>query len=172
MERPVVIVEYRPEWPAQAEAEMAAIRAALGFRLRAIEHMGSTSVPGLAAKPIVDLMAGLQSLEDASACVPLMESLGYRYRPDLEADMPERRYFSKDIGGVRAFQVHMVELDGEFWRRHLVFRDALRADPALAAEYAALKRRLAAQYGTDRVGYTEAKTDFIQAVEARGAAMR
>ncbi|HYO89405.1 MAG TPA: GrpB family protein [Candidatus Limnocylindrales bacterium] len=165
---PIVIVDYDPTWPAQAFAEMESIRAALGNRLIAIEHIGSTSVPGLAAKPILDLLAGLRTLDNAPACIPLLATLGYIYVPEYEAEMPERRYFRKGTDGARTCHLHMVEIGSPFWARHLKFRDVLRTDSVSAAEYATLKRRLAGEYGEDRTGYTEAKTAFIRAMEARG----
>ena len=162
---PIIIVDYDPAWPAQAAEAMAALRNVLGDRLLDIEHVGSTSVPGLAAKPILDLMAGVPSLDEGRVCIPAIEALGYRYQPD--DTIPERVYFNKGPEGARTHHLHMVVLGGEFWVRHLAFRDALRADPALAAEYAALKRRLAAEYGGNRLGYTDAKTAFIRVVEAQ-----
>lgn len=170
MNNAIVIADYDPVWPAQAAEEIARIRAALGNRLLAIEHVGSTSVPGLAAKPLLDLMGGLQTLDEARACIPHTEALGYRYRPG--DSIPDRVYFNKGPEGARTHHLYLVELGGEYWVRHMVFRDALRADPALAAEYAALKRRLAAQYGSDTIGYTDAKTDFITAVEAKALRTR
>jgi GrpB-like predicted nucleotidyltransferase (UPF0157 family) len=166
----IIICDYDPAWPLQAATAMGAIRSALGDRLLAIEHVGSTSVPGLAAKPILDLMAGVPSLDEARACIPAVEALGYTYRPG--DSIPERVYFNRGPEGARTHHLHMVVFGGAFWVRHIAFRDALRADPALAAEYATLKRRLATQYGSDRVGYTEAKTDFIRGVEARAMDMR
>jgi GrpB-like predicted nucleotidyltransferase (UPF0157 family) len=163
----IVIAEYDPVWPIRAAEAIAAIRTALGDRLLAIEHVGSTSVPGLAAKAILDLMAGIRTLDEAPACIPSLAALGFEYKSEFEDTLPERRYFRKQIGSERTHHLHMVVYGGEFWVRHLAFRDALRADPALAADYAALKRRLAAEHGADRVGYTDAKTDFIRAVEAR-----
>jgi len=170
MSVPIVIADYDPLWPGLAAEEMARIQAALGDHLLAIEHVGSTSVPGLAAKPLLDLMAGLRSLDEARACVPQVEALGYRYRPG--DSIPDRVYFNKGPESGRTHHLYLVELGGEYWVRHIAFRDALRTDPALAADYAALKRRLAAQYGTDRIGYTEAKTEFIQAVEAKAMRTR
>lgn len=167
---PIIIAEYDPAWPVLAAGEIARIRSALGNRLLAIEHVGSTSVPGLAAKPLLDLMAGVPTLDDGFACIPLLEPLGYVYRPG--DTIPDRVYFNKGPEDARSHHLYLVEMNGEYWVRHMVFRDALRADPALAADYAALKHRLAAQYGTDRLGYTEAKTDFITAVEAKALRTR
>jgi GrpB-like predicted nucleotidyltransferase (UPF0157 family) len=161
---PIRIVDYDPLWPAQAAASIEAVRAALGESLAAVEHIGSTSVPGLAAKPILDLMAGLRSLDEARACVPLVEALGYHYEP--EDTIPDRVYFNKGPEGARSHHLNLVVFGDAFWVRHLAFRDALRADTGLAAAYAALKRRLAAHYGANRLGYTDAKTAFIESTVA------
>ena len=167
---PVVIADYDPRWPAMYDEECARIQAAIGEWLLGIEHVGSTSVPGLAAKPVVDIMPGLRSLGDSPHIVKPLQKLGYQYFPEHETVMPERRYFALPAGDKhrarRLFHIHAVETTTEFWRRHLAFRDYLRANPETAEEYAALKRRLAAEYGSDRVGYTEAKTDFITRIES------
>jgi GrpB-like predicted nucleotidyltransferase (UPF0157 family) len=162
----VVIVDPDPAWPARFTRERAALLAALGEWIVDVQHVGSTAVPGLAAKPIVDLMVGVRSLADAPACIGPLRALSYEYVPELEDAMPFRRYFRKPVGGRRAYQLHMVEPTHEFWDRHLRFRDRLRADRVLAAAYADLKRELAARHGHDRHAYTEAKTPFIEAVLA------
>lgn len=164
MPRPVVIVDYDPEWPARYEVERAAIVAAIGPHIVAIEHVGSTAVPGLGAKSVIDIMVGIGSLADAPACIELLRQAGYTYYPDHEVEMPERRYFDVQDDS-RDAHLHMVEHGSAFWRRHLAFRDYLRAHPDAAAEYDRLKRRLAAHYGTDREGYTNAKTEFVQGIE-------
>ena len=166
----IVIADYDPRWPAMYTEESARVHDAIGEWLVGIEHVGSTSVPGLAAKPTVDIMPGLRSLGDSPHIVEPLQRLGYRYYPEHETVMPERRYFALPAGdehrGRRRFQLHIVETTSAFWRRHLAFRDHLRAHPETAAEYAALKRRLAAEYGSDRVGYTGAKTEFITRIES------
>ena len=167
---PVVIADYDPLWPAMFAEESARVLDAIGEWLVGIEHVGSTSVPGLAAKPVVDMMPGLRSLDDSPYIVGPLQKLGYQYFPEHETVMPERRYFARPSGDKhrarRLFHLHIVEPTSAFWRRHLGFRDYLRAHPDAAAEYAALKHRLAAEYGTDRVGYTDAKTDFITRIES------
>ena len=172
--KPILIVDYDPRWPQLYEEEKARIIAAIGRWLADIQHVGSTAVPGLAAKPIIDIMPGLRSLDDTPRIIGPMRRLGYQYFPEYEDDLPERRYFRKPPGeafrGLGTHHVHVVETASDFWRRHIAFRDYLRAHPDAAAEYAALKRRLAAEYGADREGYTEAKSDFITAVEARARA--
>jgi GrpB-like predicted nucleotidyltransferase (UPF0157 family) len=166
---PIVIADYDPRWPDVYEAERARIVDAIGRWLEGIEHVGSTSVPGLAAKPIIDIMPGLRSLDDALHFVPAMEAIGYQYIPEYEDNLPERRYFVRPPGRgyavTRLFHVHAVETTSRFWRRHQAFRDYLRAHPDACAEYAALKRRLADEYGADREGYTEAKSEFITRIE-------
>jgi GrpB-like predicted nucleotidyltransferase (UPF0157 family) len=171
---PVIIADYNPAWPRLFEAERDRIVAALGDKLVAVEHIGSTAAPGLGAKPIIDVMAGVWTLAEANACIRPLEALGYAYFPQHEATMPERRYFDRPglahEGGAQSYHVHMVEVGGEFWERHLLFRDYLRRHPETAREYDALKRRLAAQYGQDREGYTDAKSDFIRRIEAKARA--
>lgn len=163
--RPVVIVPYQTEWPLLFEQEATRIRAALGDLLVSLEHIGSTSVPGLAAKPIIDMLAGLRSLDDTPRFAPALINLGYRYFPEHETEMPDRRYFSRILDDNHGYHLHMVEPGTRFYQRHLAFRNYLRGHPETAAEYAALKLELSAKFGSDREGYTAAKTDFIQRVE-------
>lgn len=161
------IVPYDPSWPLRFAAERRRILAAAGRSLRVIEHIGSTAVPGLGAKPILDLMGGVEHLDDAAALIEPLERLGYEYVPAFEAEMPDRRYFRKGSDGARSHHLHVVERGGAFWRRHLRFRDLLRADAEAARGYYALKLRLARRFGADRQGYTDAKAGFIEAVVAR-----
>ncbi|HET7135145.1 MAG TPA: GrpB family protein [Casimicrobiaceae bacterium] len=184
--KPIVIAEYDPAWAERFGAERDAIVAACGDALVAVEHVGSTSVPGLAAKPIIDIMPGLRSLDDAPPLIAPLATLGYEYAPEAElpsevdGGMPERRYFRKDVDGVRAFHMHMVEVGSEFWERHLLFRDYLRVHPDAALAYADLKRRLAAAYNETMladgvnayVGYTDLKTEFITATEEKARVWR
>ncbi len=171
---PIVVADYDPRWPALFEEEQARILAAIGPWLVDIQHVGSTSVPGLAAKPIIDIMPGIRRLADAVHCIEPMRALGYQYIPEYEDELPERRYFRRPPGeafrGRGTHHVHMVETTSDFWRRHLLFRDYLRAHPDVAAEYSALKRRLAAQYGSDHDAYTDAKSEFITAIEGKARA--
>ena len=148
------------------EAEKARILAAIGRWLVAIEHVGSTAVPGLGAKPIIDITAAIRSLSDTPQCVEPLRAIGYEYVPEFEADLPERRYFRKGPPEDH-YHLHMVEQTSEFWARHLLFRDTLRAHPEVAREYERLKRELAARFGSDREGYTDAKTEFIESTIAK-----
>ncbi len=162
---PVIIEPYDPAWENAFVQEDKLLRKTIGVHLAALEHIGSTSVPGLAAKPIIDILAGLNRLEDSSACIPLLVEIGYRYIPEYEDSLPERRYFERMKPDQIGYHLHMVEVTSPFYKRHIAFRDYLRAHPETAAEYADLKIKLAAQFGPDREGYTDAKTAFIQGVE-------
>lgn len=167
---PIVIVDYDPQWPGFFEAEKERLLEALRPYVLAIEHIGSTAVPGLAAKNTVDILPGLYLLQDAPPCIARLEKLGYTYRPDLEAELPERRYFSKGSGQGPGFHLHMVEVGGDFWRRDIEFRDWMRQHPDDAKAYAGLKRELAHKFGGDRDGYTRAKTAFIEGIKAKARA--
>lgn len=163
---PVVLVPYDSTWPSRFTEERDLIAKALGGRAVAIEHIGSTAVPGLLAKPKIDIMLGIRRLSEAPACIGALEIIGYAYRPDAEADIPDRRYLDKGPPGARTHHVHMVEFGGPFWMRQLLFRNFLRLHPDRAAAYGALKEELAAKYGTDRAGYTDAKGPFVLATVA------
>ncbi len=167
MAGPVVVVEYDPNWVALYEDEKRRILGAIGAQAAAIEHIGSTAVPGLAAKPSIDILVGIRMLEQSGDCIQPLADIGYEYVPEYEAEIPERRYFHKGPERARTHHLHMVEQAGEFWKRHIAFRDYLRAHPDAAHEYAELKRRLAARYKWDRAGYTEAKSSFVEAAIAR-----
>ena len=162
--KPIMIVDYDPAWARIFERERASLAAALGDLSLGIEHVGSTSVPGLAAKPKVDIALGVRSMRDGSRVLDRLRAAGYAMNDD-EGMPDDWRVFGKVEGGTKIAQLHMVPYGGDRWRRYIAFRDALRADPQLAAEYVALKRELAAEFGADRLGYTEAKTDFIRRVE-------
>lgn len=161
----VEIADYDPRWPQMFAEEKARILDAIGEWVVDLQHVGSTSVPGLAAKPIIDMMPGLRRLEDAQHCIAPLEKIGYEYVPQYNALLPERRYFQK--GYPRTHHLHMVETGGAFWNRHIFFRDYLRTHREAAQAYADLKRGLAQTHALDRFAYTDAKTEFIQSIEAK-----
>jgi GrpB-like predicted nucleotidyltransferase (UPF0157 family) len=166
----IVIVEYDARWPSAFAAEAKRIEGAARGLLVGIEHVGSTSVPGLAAKPVIDIMGGVRTLADADAAVPRIVAIGYEYVRKWEDEMPERRYFVRRVKGVRTHHLHVVETGSDFWRDHLLFRDHLRTHPVDVIRYAALKHDLAESLGEDREAYTDAKAEFIEAclAAARG----
>lgn len=171
MSRPVTIVDYDSRWPILYEEEKRRILEAVGHKASAIEHIGSTAVPGLGGKPIIDMMAGVHQSTEADECVPLLRDLGYR---DVtpEPDEPDWHYcLSKPYQGETAklenFHLHFVKFMSDHWKRHLFFRDFLRTHPDVAKQYYKLKKKLATKYGSNRIGYTEAKTSFIESITAQ-----
>jgi GrpB-like predicted nucleotidyltransferase (UPF0157 family) len=161
----ISIVPYDPRWPDSFQTEVNFLLARLPRGLIGrIEHFGSTAVPGLAAKPIVDMLIEVTTLEDArSVIAPILEAEGYDYFWRTDVSPPYAWFIKRDSAGNRTHHLHMVESDSELWNR-LSFRDYLREFPEEAQAYAALKYSLAAKYPNDRISYTQAKTEFIQAV--------
>ncbi|MFK0330379.1 GrpB family protein [Rhizobium sp. NPDC090275] len=150
-------------WHEAYEEEAEAIRQALGDTVIDIQHVGSTSIPSIKAKPIIDIMVGIRYFADGPACVGAMESIGYDYAgTDL---VPDDHIFGRGIKGeTRTHLVHVVEYRGENWNRMLAFRDALRANPDLARAYEQLKIDLAGTHASSRAEYTRAKHDFVEQV--------
>ena len=160
------IAEPDPTWPERFETEAARIVAALPPRLEArIDHVGSTAVPDLPAKPIVDMQLSVTAMVPRDAYVEPLRALGYRWV--LDPWDVEHEYFSRDVDGERTFHLHVCAAGSAWEGRHLAFRDWLRAHPEDAAEYAALKRGLAAAHPKDTLAYTEAKTAFITNITDR-----
>jgi GrpB-like predicted nucleotidyltransferase (UPF0157 family) len=157
-----VVVAYDPRWPAAFEVERAALTAALGgLPVADIRHIGSTSVPGMPAKPVIDMIAGVPNLAVAEPAEPLLAGLGYRrvvHRVDAVL-------FNRFSGEAQTHALHLTVPGSDLWRERLAFRDALRADPALIAEYAELKQRLLAETG-GRVYTATGKRDFVRRVLA------
>jgi GrpB-like predicted nucleotidyltransferase (UPF0157 family)/predicted RNA-binding protein associated with RNAse of E/G family len=166
MGHPVTIADYDPRWPLIYAKERSRILGAVGKTIVAIEHIGSTAVPGLGAKPIIDIIVALPRLSDAQNCIEPLKGIGYEYVPEYEALIPERRYFRKGPESIpdKHFHLHMVERNGDFWKRHLMFRDYLRSHPDMAQQYSRLKKELAEKHASNREAYTEAKTSFIESV--------
>ena len=155
------VVDWRPEWPESFERERIRLAGVFEGEPVEIEHVGSTSVPGLAAKPIIDICVGVERLEVVEQRLAAFESLGYAYVPEYEDSMPERRYFRRPLQHPRICHVHCFVRGSSAWNRHILFRDRLRASTALVDAYGGLKRELARDFAGDRTGYTEAKSAFI-----------
>lgn len=161
---PVLIVDYDPKWPAIYEEEKAMILRAIGNKMIAIEHIGSTAVLGLSGKPIIDIMVAVRRLADAEECVEPLRAISYDYRP--EASTTDRLFFNK--GPPEAHRhLHVTEKGSNSWQEHLLFRNFLRSHPDVARQYYELKEELAARFRYDREAYTEAKTPFINSVVDR-----
>lgn len=145
------IVPYDEAWPAQFEDERQALAQALGrYVTGAIEHVGSTAVPGLAAKPVIDIMIGVGSLDESRPVIALLEPLGYGYFP-YRADV--EHWFCKPSPQFRTHHLHVMPFRSRMWVETIAFRDCLRRDPEVAAGYASLKRQLAERYRFDRDAY-------------------
>lgn len=161
----IVITEYDPNWVLLFEQESAQIRAVLdGALITRIEHFGSTAVPGLAAKPIIDLLVGVRSLAEArQVAIPQLERLGYGYW--FENPNSQRMFFVKGLSAnsSRTHHIHMVEPNSVLWER-LLFRDYLRQHSDEAARYAQLKYYLAQRFSNDREAYTTSKAEYIGSV--------
>lgn len=163
----VRLVPHDPRWAEAYRREAERLRQALGVHALEIAHIGSTAVPGLAAKPLLDIMVAITSLEERGAVIPLLENAGYEFRP--HDTLPERLFFIAGVPEARRVNLSLAKLGSAFWRDHLAFRDILRARPEVAAAYARLKADLAQQYPGDRLAYTAAKGEFITGVLAAGA---
>jgi len=153
-------MESDPAWPVLFAEEARRISDALGPAILAIEHYGSTSVPGLKAKPVIDLLIGVRHLSDALGQVEAMEALGYDFAP--HAGVPGHHVFG--LGRDRTHHAHFVEYEGERWQACLAFRDRLRSDPDALNAYQALKEDLALRFPDDRAAYTRGKAALIQSL--------
>lgn len=162
------LVPYDETWPMEFAAEAARIeRACAGLPIR-LEHIGSTAIPGLSAKPVIDILAGRPGNVSGDAYVPAFKQLGYEHKGSF--GIPGRNYFRR--GSPRTHHVHLVSWSSEFWQDHLLFRDYLRTHPLVAREYDTIKRELAAMYLQDRERYTDAKGPFIRSIVRRARAER
>jgi putative glutamine amidotransferase len=156
--------EADPAWAAMFEVEAARIRAALGPVAVRVDHVGSTSVPGLAAKPVIDIQVSVDAMTPRDRYVDPLVGLGYEFVVDpVDTD---HEYLRREVDGVRTHQIHVCAAGSSWERRHLAFRDHLRAHPEDAAAYAELKRRLAAEHPNDVMTYVDGKTSFIRGIEA------
>lgn len=161
-DEPIRLVPYDPTWPDRFAGERDALDDAIGpWATGGIHHVGSTAVPGLEAKPVIDILVGVDSLETSRACFDPLAKLGYLYAPYRTDEM---HWFCKPHPTRRTHHLHLIPTDSRRFRDEIAFRDALRADPATAKEYESLKRDLAQRFADDREAYTDAKADFIRRV--------
>jgi len=156
----VIVVPYDSEWPRRFAKERSVLAALFGGTEAAIEHVGSTAVPGLGAKPVIDVMIGVPTLIEIERRRQAIEAAGYEYVQRQELHFPERRYFHKPQLSPRAFHLHCVVKGSAFWIRLLTFRDYLRAHPESAEAYYNLKLDLAMELTKEQ--YTKAKSPFIE----------
>ncbi len=162
----IAVSEYDPDWPAQFRAEAAALTELLEPWLAApVEHIGSTAVPGLRAKPILDMMAGVRDLTSARDAIPVLTKRGYVHTQHRPATLSFRKPGPEDPRQ-NSHHLHLTEPGSSLWRERLAFRDSLRADQALARQYEQLKETLAAN-SPDIAVYTAGKREFVVQVLAR-----
>ena len=156
----VRLLPYQEDWPRLFAVEKARLQAAVGQYVLDIQHVGSTSIPGLPAKPILDIAAAVENFEAAVVCIQPLEQLGYTYRG--EKGIPRRHYFRK--GDPRTHHIHMNEIGSVDWENQILFRDYLLCHPEAVEAYAALKIDLAQQFPADRDRYLAGKAPFIEQI--------
>lgn len=164
---PIEVLDYDPRWPGLFAEETPGLRSAFGASLIALEHVGSTAVPGLPARPVIDIQAVVRTLAEASAVVPALAALGWEQ--GIFARDPERRLFFKKFTAERVLShhLHIYEAGHPAAKEHIIFRDILRHNPGEAQRYLDLKNALAQRYKHDRIAYSHAKTEYVEAALAR-----
>ena len=156
----VILAEYDENWAVEFENERNAIQRAITDYKIGIEHVGSTSVESLCAKPIIDILIGIERFNDGFECVTDLEAIGYESKG--ENGVPGRHFFAK--GNPRTHHIHMVEMNSNFWNEHLLFRNYLRNNSEARIQYSELKKELALKYENDREKYTSSKAEFIKEI--------
>jgi GrpB-like predicted nucleotidyltransferase (UPF0157 family) len=168
------LVDYDEGWPRLYAEEAAQVARALGDQLVAIEHVGSTAVAGMPAKPIIDVLVAVVAWDHFEEMLVSLQGLGFVYTPESEEEDPNRRVFRKgpaDMSLLRTHHLHMTESGSVYWKRVIAFRDQLRAEPSDALAYAELKRQLAKTFEHDSRSYTSGKDGFVTSVERKRAAL-
>lgn len=163
----IILKPYDESWPGNFRAERNRLMQVIDQPGLQIEHIGSTAVPGLAAKPVIDILIGIHDFKESDSLIPLISSLGYDYISEYEAEFPDRRFFLKDENGIRTHHIHLVQTGSVFWKRHLGFRDHLRQNLDDRIAYESLKYQLARREWQHRNKYAEAKSDFIRKIETK-----
>jgi GrpB-like predicted nucleotidyltransferase (UPF0157 family) len=164
----IVICDYDPSWPLKFAEERDRLLESAGPTIGSIEHIGSTAVPGLAAKPIIDLLLGVRSLAEARRTLPVpLGDLGYRQMVEYETWLPEELLFRRGMPGPWTHHVHVVEPESDRWYEYVAIRDYLRRHEHVAAAYGELKKALAVVFEEDIAGFREAKRPFLRAVMAQ-----
>ncbi len=167
----VEVVPHDPRWRDAFEAEAKRVAAALGENVVAVHHIGSTAIPDIYAKPVIDLLVEVGDLAEVDGRSSAMESLGYEVMG--EYGIPGRRYFRKDDReGIRTHHVHAFEAGSAEVERHLAFRDYMIAHPAEAQRYGGLKRKLAEEHPQSMDAYMDGKDGFIKEIDRRAARWR
>ncbi len=149
LNRPLIVEDYDTAWPALYEAERNRLTLAVNERIVDIQHIGSTSVPNTRAKPVIDIAMAIEHLDDALACVEMLQESGHEYVPEAEAALPDRRFLWRVAPDGQRYHVHLAEVRSDLWNDPIAFREYLRVNPAVAREYGKLKAGLADRCGSD-----------------------
>jgi len=158
----VELLPYNPAWQRLYQEEAKFLRSVIEKDVLDIQHVGSTSIPGAEAKPIIDIAIGVENLKKAEKYVKPLTQLGYEYK--YNAGIRGRRFFAKGSEKNRTCYIHIVKLDGRIWKNFIFFRDYLRKHKTTVKEYNELKERLAKKYKNDRYAYTAQKDSFIKGI--------
>lgn len=161
MKDSIVLTEYSAEWPNHYSAAARDLLDTFPDEILGIEHVGSTAVPGIRAKPIIDLMVGVSSMEIADELIPKLLQMGWDTSATFNQSLVDRRFLLRWPNGIRTHHLHLVIFRGQDWTNKLAFRDLLRANTTIRAQYEKLKADLARKFANDREAYTDGKSDFI-----------
>jgi GrpB-like predicted nucleotidyltransferase (UPF0157 family) len=170
MSRIIEVTSYNPDWPYLYREEARQIVTSLTGEIVLIHHIGSTAIPGIKAKPVIDILGEVRSIERVDNFNKALISLGYN--PHGENGIPGRRYFNKKADNTHTHHIHIFQVGHPEIDRHLNFRDYLRIHPDEAQAYSQLKEELAQKYRDDSIAYTEGKNDFVQKIDRRAAVWR
>ena len=160
----IELLPFTPKWIESFKQEKRVLQALIGKEV-AIEHIGSTAVPDLMAKPTIDILIGVNEFNDRSFFISEITSLGYHYIPEYEIHLPERKYLEKVQDGRHIAHIHLVKKDGGFWKKHIFFQNILQSNQKIRRDYSQLKQELAHREWENRNDYAAAKTAFINRIE-------
>lgn len=163
----VRVVPCNPDWPIHFQAERDLLRDALGSSVLEIRHIGSTAIPGMPAKPIIDILAAVKNLTDVSRFIDPLIRLGYEDKGD--GSVAGRRFFVKGTEAARTHHLNFYEMNSPGWTTHITFCEYLKSHAEVARAYAELKEKLAKMFPTDRTSYTDGKEGFVAAVVEKAA---
>ena len=163
----VRLLPYDPDWPMYFQAEKDMLRNALGASVLEIRHIGSTAIPGMPAKPIIDILAAVKNLADVSDFIDPLIRLGYQDKGD--GSVAGRRFFVKGTEAARTHHLNFYEMNSPGWTTHIIFCEYLKSHVKVARQYAELKEKLARMFPTDRASYTDGKEGFVAAVAEKSA---
>jgi len=157
---------YNPQWKKLYEQERERVVSVIGEYILDIQHVGSTSIPGVKAKPIIDIAIGVKDLRTGRNCIKPLEGLGYEYKHD--AGIKGRHFFAKGSEKNRTHYAHVEKLNGQLWKNHILFRDYLRTHEEAVKKYNKIKERLVKKYKDDRDSYAAEKNNFIEEIIRKG----